>query len=120
MTPDNFTEELLHEWTKVFIVMVLLCLVFLVNFVYIISRKKWTSSVILAMLTLTITMAAFIVLWLAVVLITDAYGNRVLYDETRWLDKFITIEAAAMGIMYIIGALKVVFSYTGRLKDVQD
>ena len=101
MTPDNFTEELLHEWIKVFVVMALLCLIFLVNFIYIISRRKWSSSVDLAMITLTVTLAAFIVLWLAVVLITDAYGDITFYYETRWLDKFTTISAVAMGILYV-------------------
>ena len=116
MTPDNFTEELLHEWIKVFVVMALLCLIFLVNFIYIISRRKWSSSVDLAMITLTVTLAAFIVLWLAVVLITDAYGDITFYYETRWLDKFTTISAVAMGILYVTGIFKAVFSYTGRLR----
>lgn len=116
MTPDNFTEELLHEWLKIFVVMTLLCLIFIVNFIYIISRRKWSSSIVLSMLTLTVTLAAFIILWLAVVLITDAYGNLTFYYETRWLDKFTTVAAVAMGILYVISVFKAVFSYTGRVR----
>ena len=116
MTPDNFTEELLNEWTKIFVVLILLCCIFIVNFIYIISRRRWNSSVVLAMLTLTITLAAFIILWTAVVMIADAYGNITFYDETRGLDKFTTIAAIAMGILYIISAFKTAFSYVGRAK----
>ncbi len=116
MTPDNFTEELLNEWTKIFVVLILLCFIFIVNFIYIISRRRWTSSIALAMLTLTVTLAAFVILWAAVVMITDAYGNITFYDETRGLDKFTTMAAIAMGILYIISAFKTAFSYSGRAK----
>ncbi|HIV80296.1 MAG TPA: hypothetical protein IAB13_04975 [Candidatus Avanaerovorax faecigallinarum] len=116
---DDFREELLFEWNKLFVVFILIFTLALIHFAYVMFQKRWSSSVVLALSTMTVLFITFIVLWIAVVYITDAYADSIFYEQTRWLDNFNTIAFIVLGILCIISTAKTIFLYKQRYKQHQ-